>query len=244
MIEWIWFADAPRVTQVAVVRASPASSRFARIHLLWLCGVAGLLCASRTGWARQMPEIMPRGQGWLRIGPATGGPGDQVPLLWWNPAQFLIAWATAAVTALVGVLLLGTLVRSGLRGAHLPPYRQQGRLQAALHYATAWSPPVILGILILSVSPLIAFLRARGWDVSPVQLELDLGGGVLALLGLVMWWFFLLRVANCAPPCTRGRLTVFVAVGIPLLTGLFAAAWWIGLRLSLPPLFTYLGLRF
>lgn len=248
MAEWVWYANVERVTHIALMRSSHDSARFSRVITLSLSACLGLVQASRAGWQIATTDVQPAGEGWFKLfaSPAEPLNGNTfiAQSLWWNPAQFLLAGSIGTLECFLFILILCVLVRRGVKRAFIEPYRQEGRMTAGLQYAAAWSPTVILGALVLTLTPIAYLGEVSGWSWYPSQRGFLLSGGLLTFFGLTMWWYFLVRLAQAAPLRTRGRVVTFCVLGLPLLTGVLVAAWWYGLQYSLPKLFTLMKLSF
>lgn len=257
MSEWVWFAGRERLKHLALMRTSAASRRFALLNILLLAAGLSLFQATLVGWkwVTGLPVIEPTGStepagsGWIHLAAAPRPlPPDRAPEmpvdLWWNPVQTVIAAATAGIAGLLAIWLVLLLVRLGVRRAHIPPYRKEGRMTAAMHYSTAWGIPIFVGAIILGLSPVSFAGTMVQWRWCPPQRVFVLAAAVLAGFGVAMWWFWLGRLGTTAPARTRGRVIAFFAVGAPLIVVLMAAGLWWGLPLLYDPLFKALNLAF
>jgi hypothetical protein len=117
-------------------------------------------------------------------------------------------------------------------------------MAAALHYSTAWIVPVLFSSLLLLVRPISRVGDIARWGWHPSQYALDVTAGMVAAVSFVLWWFWLLRLGWAAPAGTRGRVEWFFGLGVPLILGSAAAAWWFGLEYGLTHLFELWKLRF
>ena len=257
MLEWVWFAGGKRLKHLALIRASAASRRFARLNILLLGLGLGLFQATEVGWrwVTNSPALeptgstTPAGRAWLLVTsvprPLLSGQPSEIPVeLWWNPLQTLLAIVTAA---LAGWLLMGLamlLVRLGVRQSHRASYRREGRMTAAIHYSTAWAVPLLLGGAVVALRPLSFVGKMARWDWCPPERVFVISAAVLATFGAVMWWFWLVRLGATAPPATRGRVSVFFALGVPVIAALAAAGWWFGLIRSYGPFFDLIQVSF
>ncbi|MFQ5495985.1 MAG: hypothetical protein ACE5EX_11455, partial [Phycisphaerae bacterium] len=228
MAEWVWFAGSGRLKHLGLVRASAASRRFLMINLLCLSGALGVLQLSRLGWRSVSAydalepggSAQPAGAGWLHVAAAPRPlPPDQPAEiqvdLWWNPVQALLGAALAAPTALLVLILLVAVVRAGLARAHTPAYRGEQRMTAAIHYASAWSLPVMAGALVAALRPIAYIGNMTQWPWYPPQRLFLIAGAVLSGFGVAMGWFWLVRCAAAAPPGTRTRVVSFVVLAAP-----------------------------
>ncbi len=257
MCEWVWFAGLERLKHLALMRASAASRRFALLNILLLAAGLGLAQGAQVGWrpVTNSPAIeptgstAPAGQGWTRVAVAPrslppGQPPEMAVELWWNPAQALIATVLGAV---VGLLLMGLvllLIRAGVLRAHTRPYRREQRMTAAIHYSTAWCVLIFLATIVLGLRPLSFMGKIARWPLSPPERGLVFSAALLAGFGVIMWWFWLVRLGVTAPERTRGRVIAFFALGAPMIVAGVAAAWWLGLDRVYDPLFNTLHLGF
>lgn len=257
MFEWVWFAGRERLKHLALMRASAASRRFALLNILLLAAGLGLFQTTLVGWrwVTRLPAIEPTGStepgspGWIHLAAAPRPlPPDQAPEvpvdLWWNPAQSVLGAVTAGTAGLIAMWLVLLLVRAGARWAHIPSYRKEGRMTAAMHYSTAWGIPIFVGAIVLGLSPASFAGTMAQWWWCPPQRVFVLAAAVLAGFGMTMWWFWLGRLGATAPARTRGRVIAFLAIGPPLIVALAAAGWWWGLRLLYDPLFRMWNLAF
>lgn len=257
MAEWVWFAGSGRLNHMALMRASAASRQFALVNVLLLSAGVGLLQTTRVGWrwVTDLPAIertastKPAGQGWLHLAAAPRPlPPDHLPGqyvdLWWNAAQSVIVLVTAGVAGLILLLLVMSTVRAGVSRAHASRYRGEQRMTAAVHYGTAWGIPVALAALLAGLRPIAYIGMMEQWPWHPPERGFILSAATLAGIGLVMWWFWLVRLGATSPARTRLRVIMFFAAGAPLLLAGGAVGWWYGLDALYPPLFDLLDLAF
>jgi len=255
MLVWVWAAGAARLKHLAMMRDSAASRRFARLNLLCLTLGLGLVAWTRVGWAwtgggaarASDALIRPLGEGWVRVASApeplpAGWPVETPTALWWNSAQAILAVIASTVTVLIVVLAWTWVMRFGVRRAHRFDYRGEQRMTAALHYGTAWIVPLMVGLLVYATQPVsyVGPLIQSSWIPPPGVFTLVVGG--VTGLGLVLWWFWLIRLGFTAPANTRARVVLFFAVGAPTLTAALLTAWWLGLPYILTPLFRAMGI--
>ena len=257
MAEWVWFADAGRMKHLALMRASAASRRFCTLNLLVLAGVLSLFQATRVGWrwvtaspaVEPTGAIEPAGEGWLLVASAPRPlppnlPGERAVDLWWNPAQMLIAVALTLVATLLLMWVLLAVVRWGLGRAHVPSLRGEQRMTAALHYSTAWTVLMIVAALVTAFRPLGYIGQMQRWFWFPPDQGFTLSAGVFAAFGVTMWWFWLVRLGFAAAERTRGRVVVFIGLGVPLLAAAAVVAWWQGLDRLYPAMFEAMKMQF
>ena len=136
------------------------------------------------------------------------------------------------------------LVRAGADTAHKSTYRNEQRMTAALHYSTAWGIPVVLATILAGLRPLSNIGTIARWSWCPPRRSFELSAAVLAGFGLIMWWFWLVRLGSAAPVKTRGRVIAFFALGAPLIVAAAAAGWWFGLDQLYGPLFSLMRVQF
>lgn len=117
-------------------------------------------------------------------------------------------------------------------------------MTAAIHYSTAWSVLIFLAAIVLGFRPLSFVGKIARWPWSPPELGFVLSAAVLAGFGVIMWWFWLVRLGVTARERTRGRVIAFLALGAPLILTVVAGAWWLGLDQVYSHLFSALNLSF
>jgi hypothetical protein len=241
MCEWVWLARTERLKHLALMRASMASRRFARINLALLTLAVGMFEWSREGWkwvkARAELEpsgsTTPSGEGWLAIATAARPlsdaiPGDADVDLWWNVPQAALG-VVLGMTAAVLLMALGmSLLRWGVRRAHVAPYSSEERMTAALHYGTAWAVPLSVAGLVMALAPIEYVARMASWRFQPIPALFVVPAAVVCGVSLLLWWYWLLRLAATAPARTRARIFAFLGAGVPLVLAGLVAAWYYG----------------
>jgi len=241
MCEWVWYAPSQRLQHLALMRASSASRRFARLNLALLTALLSLFVATQVGWkwvanspaADPTGHVEPLGDGWLHVASAPRPLPTELPPevhvdLWWNVPQAIVGLANALVAgAVIGWLTLVCL-RRGVTRAHLPSYRPELRMTAALHYNTAWVVPICIGLLVLLLRPVVYIGAMADWAWYPAELGVRWAGGVVTAFGVGMWWFWLIRLGATATPRTRARVIAFFAAGAPLIVGVLTGGWYFG----------------
>jgi hypothetical protein len=257
MSEWVWFAGGERLRHLALMQASAASLRFARLNIFLLSLGLGLVHATSVPfhWARSSPaleptgSIMPRGAGWLLVAsaprPLPPNQPAEIPVdLWWNPLQALLLFGlSVGAVCVLASLVLGAM-RAGLTAAHHRSVRDERRMTAALHYGAAWALPVVVAALLLGLRPLSYLGAMARWSWHPPEIGFVLSAAVVAALAGILWWFWMVRLGATAPPPMRARVVAAAAIGGPLLVGVAGAAWWWGLDRLHPWLFRTLGIAF
>ena len=255
MCVWVWLAKQQRLKHLALTRASAASRCFSRWNILVLAFGFALFQATRVGWCWVRNSSVldaqrePLGGLWVHAAstPSNFLPGlaPEVAVdLWWNPVQAVVAVATGACAGVLLLWLTLALARVGTRLAHQPRYRQEQRMTAALHYGTAWVVPMTAGALLASLRFLSYIGAIARWTWYPSQRGLELAGAVVAAFGVVLCWFWLLRAGATAPAPTRRRVSVFLAVGAPMIACAAGLGWWFGLDQVYKPMFRFLGVNF
>lgn len=255
MCRWTYPASDERLSYLSLVRLSPASRRFARNGLLLFALAAGCLQLTHAGWQRVLvigPDDTDRpgdrrAAGWYELG-MTGSAAEpsshtgQSFAIRWNPA---ISATTAAVTFFVALLIGWWWLRWvdwGALAALGRSRREEGRLSCALRYSTAWLVPVCMPILLILLRPLWYLDEARGWDLFPPTIVLYLPVVILAALGLIMWWLWLIRLSLTVPLQVRTRVLIWYTLAAPVLGVLLVAGAAYGLRRGSTELFAALGM--
>ncbi len=255
MCEWVWFAGSGRLKHLALMRASAASTRFARINLLLLALVLALFQTSIHGWSAVSrsttidARLEPVGDGWFVAAKVptdllAGLAEEAAVTLWWSPVQMIIAVTLGFVLGVTALWLALALVRLGVKMAYVSAYRKEQRMTAALHYATAWSLPVFVGVLIVSLRSIAYVGSIACWSWYPPQHGFELSGAVIVAFGTALWWFWLLRLGSTAPARTRLRVGVFFALGAPLILCGVGAGYWFGLEALCRFVFERAGMAF
>lgn len=257
MLEWVWFAGSGRLKHLALMRTSAASRRFTRLNVILLALGLSVFQVSGVAWRQvtAFPEIepsgsiVPTGRGWLHMAdaprPLPTGQAPEIPVdLWWNPVQTILAFVATWLTGMFVMWVTLVLVRSGVRYAHIASYRKEQRMTAAIHYGTAWSVPVLFGAIVASFRPLAYVGEIERWSWYASQRVFLLSAAVFSGFGVVMWWFWLIRLGSTAPARTRSRVVAFWALGAPLIVAVLVAGWWCGLARCFEPLFDWLQVQF
>jgi hypothetical protein len=171
-------------------------------------------------------------------------PPERVVDLWWNWTVAAVVVAVALILGFIVSWLVLTLVRTGVRRAHLPAYRGERRMTAALHYGTAWCLPLFLGTLVVGARPLAFMDRLRHWPWCPPESGFILSASVVAGFGVIMWWFWLIRLGATAPAKTRQPVVLFFAIEVPVIVAVAAAGWWFGIGAVYRPLLGLMNVEF
>lgn len=254
MCTWVFRAGAGRISHVALMRASAASRRFARLNLLLLAFAAAFILAAHAGWhvtRRPLdqlgPIVKPLGRGWLAIlfgrHPTPEGIAQGVQV-WWNPAQAIIAFGVGLCSAILAGWLLFVLCRAVVELGHRRRYRRQGRMSAAMAYSTAWIVPAFPAGLLIGLWPLSLLGEAGRWGWAPSEILLFVVAGGFAGVAAMFWWFWLIRLSAAAPADTRGRVFAAFLLIIPAMVAGVTLGWWFGLNRLLAIVFDRLNMSF
>jgi hypothetical protein len=244
MCEWVWLAGTQRLKHLALMRASMASRRFARINIALLTIGLAVFQLTQVGWHRvtvaesrnPATPANPRGQGWLHVASAPrplrlDTPPQEEVDLWWSLPQAALAVVTAIPAAALLTWVVLILIRAGITQAYKPRYRMEGRMAAALHYSTAWAVPLTVAGLVTGFFCLSHAAAIARWTWVPPQTGFVLAAAAVGGFSVAMWWFWLVRLAYTAPLKSRGRVAAFVGLVAPLIVIAAAAAWYFGLQL-------------
>lgn len=240
MTAWVWSAQTARLKHLALMRRSAASARFAHVRILLVAGGLALLHATVYGWHQvarisAVPgTVRPAGQGWFHV----------TDVLWWNPAQAIIAAVCAFVSAWLLLLILLALLRAGMTLAHTAAHRHERRMTAAIDYSTAWAGPVLIALAILPLRVIGVIGAASRSATYPPARVFEVVAGVIAGGGMILLWFWLIRLGAAAAEQSRGRVLLFFLLGAPLLAVGMGVGWWFGLDRAYGPLFEVLKLNF
>ncbi len=257
MCWWVYLAGNHRLKHIAMMRSSAASRRFAWLAAILSALALSLLQLSIVGWRQvtSLPaveptgSITPSGQLWKHvISRPRPLPTNLVPQtyvdFWWNPAQS----ATGVVLGILGggltLWLFLSLLRIGITKSHTSAYRHEQRMSAAIHYSCAWLAPLAVTCLLMPLLPLLQAGLIAGWRWMPAPEVPTITAGVIAAIGLVLWWFWLIRLATTAPEDTRQRVVVFMAIGVPAMATGLAMAWWYGVDYAQQWLFEVMRVQF
>jgi len=164
--------------------------------------------------------------------------------LWWNPIHATLGLVSGFAATWVLMLLLSLFVRTGLNVAFGENLRGERRLSAAVHYSTAWLMLFVVAALVASLRPVGYIGEISRWSWYPSSEVFTLSAAVLAGLGAVAWWFWLVRLSAMAPAKARGKVTLLFSVGAPTAFSALVAAAFFGLRYGLDGLFRALRVAF
>lgn len=242
MCRWVLGAGRQRLTHLALSRPSRASRRFAAGNILLLSLGMALAAFANTGWSvlergpgQRDPQTAPAGKGWWRLAesPAAENPASLnrvTPVAaWWSvPIAALAAAITFVVSGLVNWLLLAIIAGASagaLRG------RLQGtqRLKCAIHYSTAWIVPMLIAVLPAMLRPLAHLAGVNGWRTLQSQSIFDAPAIIIAAVCVLLWWFWLIRLASTIPEESRQSAARFFILWTPMLAVLVLGCLALGL---------------
>jgi hypothetical protein len=221
--------------------------------VVWLAVSAALLQFSHAGWRtidrataeRHAERLTPQGRGWYHLAgdlDARGSVRRNEPLtVWWNPTESIVAATHAFLITLIVAASILAWQRRGIGRTLLPPYRGQGRLEAALHYGTAWLVLTPLAAILASLAPIADVSVAAGWPLAVPRLAAYGPAAIIGLVAFCGYWFGLIRAGGTVPHQTRARVTTFVGLWNPMVIALVTAGLTIGLHYWMRVLSTQLG---
>ncbi len=194
-----------------------------------------LISFALSGWhiVNEGPGTMsvrktPAGDGWCKlydnpVAAAQLEKGDIVAAeLWWNPSAAAITAVAAGIVVLVMGLVFFSLI---VRGASKSLRQQSGsedRLRCALHYGTAWLNFLNVALIILCFRPLGRIHGVFGWRFIASNAVFDVPAALLILAGLLLWWFWLVRLGDATAVNIRKKVNRFFILWTPFLTAVFA----------------------
>lgn len=238
MCKWVWTAGGNRLKHLGLSRPSAHSRRFARINIL-LFSIASSLCIlANAGWhsvqsgpGMEGQSTTPAGKGWKQVvlsaqasfDPSTSADTVIVSSMWFNGTWALFAASICFVcTLILGMLLVGVV--SAMAGRSLQPeHRTDSRLRCGIHYGTAWLQFVILAMLLFCLRPVASVGRITDWPMTPSPIVIDAAALVLATLGLMLGWFWLIRLGGGVPKSSRQSVNRFFVfwgpIGMTLVLG-------------------------
>lgn len=257
MARWVALADTPRLKHLALIRASASSRRFATIVLLLAAAGLGLMQFGQTGWrgVRSSAALEPTGStepagaGWLHVAAAPRPLPADIPIeepvdLWWNAAQSVIATVIGFLLAWVALVLMLSLLRGLANRSLSPAHRVEQRMSAAVHYGSVFLLTFLPAGIIATLQPIGRMTEISQSAIRIPPNVITAAASLPAALGVILWWFWLIRLGGTAPPKSRsGLVTCLIVAPLPLL-GLAVAGWWAALHWGLPPLFKALGVQF
>lgn len=242
MCEWVWLAGTERLKHLAMMRASVASRRFARINITLMVMALGVFQVASSGWQWEnrldhqrasRGGVEPERVGWVHAAslprPLPPGLSDDVPIeLWWSVPQAALA-GVIAVPAGVLITWLGLgILRWLVTRGHTPAYRADRRMTAAIHYATAWMVPFSLAGVAIALLPVSHIGRMSGWSYAPTETALLIAAAVVAGCSACAGWFWLSRLGFTAPPASRTRVAATMTLAPPIIASGAALGWYYG----------------
>jgi len=256
MCLWVFGAKQQRLTYLSLIGPSAASTRFFRINLMLFALAAALIALAHFGWHEvdldpalaHTAAAQPDGRGWVKV---VSRPED-APLrrgvltpaaIWWNLPQAAIGVATTFVIACLGGWLLLSLATRGTLHALADPCREQGRYAAAVRYSSAW----VLWLLaagIVSLLLLPAHVKAvTQSSFAPSRVGVYSAVTVIASVGMLAWWFWLIRSAGTGPGPTRTHVVLYFALWMPLTAAAVTVATVLGVHYGTRWVFGVLNLH-
>ncbi|HNO76894.1 MAG TPA: hypothetical protein PKN33_02450 [Phycisphaerae bacterium] len=236
MCRWVWSAGKYRLTHLALSRPSRHSRRFARIHVL-MFSIAVAFCvftnaalhSVRVGPGMQNETTTPAGKGWAEIvtrpfpTPTAFAESVVVSSVWFNATWAAmaagIAWLVSVVFGMLLVGMFASLARRSLQSEH----RTEPLLRCAIHYGTSWLWFPIAAILVLGVRPVAVLGKVAGWTFAPKTIVFDAVALLLTIFGLLLGWFWLIRLGGAVPKGSRksasrffiflGPLSMIIVIG-------------------------------
>ncbi len=241
MCHWVYFAGSHRLKHLALMRSSAASRRFAWLMMTMTALALGVFQLSIVGWrgvtslaaVEETGSITPAGQLWRHVAsrarPLPAGLAPQTAVdFWWNPAQSATGFVLGLLSGGISLWFFLWLMRAGLAKSHRLAYRHELRMSAAIHYSMAWLVPLGVTCAVMLFLPLIQAGYIVGWLGVSAPDVLEISASIVAAIGLILWWFWLLRLGATAPQDTRQRVVAFMAIGPPAIVTGLAFAWWYG----------------
>lgn len=247
MCLWVYGASRRRLAHLALIRRSDTSTRFFRYSLAVFTLSAILVSVTHFGWHTVRPNesAAPKGKGWVRVvqraDPVRPYSVHVRPTaLCWNFALASIVVASTCAVTLLGAWVFLAIVARLAESSLGERFRNQGRFGSALRYGTAWVLFLLVAAVILSLLPLCSAAEVARWSFVPPRSAVYLVSVVAASVGLLLWWFWLIRLGSTVPPTTRSRVGIFFGIAVPLLTvgfvGGSTAAFVLGIRALTPAL--------
>lgn len=230
MCRWVLGAGRQRLTHLALSRPSRASRRFAAVNLFLLSFAMALAVFANTGWrvvecgpGVRDPRTQPQSAGWWLAAqsPAAQNPASLTRLTpvaaWWSvPIAAITAGITFVAAGLVNLLLL-VFVAAGsaraLRGQQLG----NKRLKCAIHYSTAWILPMLVALLPAVLRPLAHLSAVNEWNAFRSQTAFDAPAVLITVVCVLLWWFWLIRLANTVPVESRRFAVRYFMIWTPML---------------------------
>jgi hypothetical protein len=224
MCKWVYGAGKQRLMHLGLMRPSGASRRFARINLVVFAFAVAVVVFVNSGWqvVRQGPgeslTLSPVGKGWAHVAERSASvrppfPGEVVATdLWWNVPRAIVSGTVALLTVLPLSLVLVWIVATRAQKAMRTGDRDYVRFRCAVHYSTAWAHFISVAVLIELGRPLVRALHVMGAIGVGSPAIVDVPAVLVALVGVLMWWFWLIRLGDTAPKDIRSAVSrVFVA---------------------------------
>lgn len=227
MVRWVLRARSERICHLGLMRSSGASRRFARTNYLLLAVSFGLAVFANAGWRLtwsgpgvDSTSVAPSGRSWAKVFDFDTDAARlirdvQPSALWWNPPWAAIAGFAAFLGGWLVFMLLGGWIGIGAR--HAAGGRVGGsRMQCGVQYGSAWASLLSVVVIVEVLRPLSYIAMKMEWSLLSNPVLID----TVAVLGcasvVLLWWFWLLRMAGAAPAVYRGRTRRFFLITAPL----------------------------
>lgn len=219
MSRWVYRAGKQRLSHLALTRPSRASRRYATWSLLLLALLAGIAAFTNSGWhaVRNVPgaSLAPEGKGWWQAVERSDPAASGIRALWWNlPWATVVGVATLALTLIAGAIVLAGVGR-GAQRAIRGRLAGQPLLRCAVHYSTAWAHLLSLAAALFALAPAVELGEVLGWGRWSSGIFL-VPAGVSAVAGMLLWWFWCVRLGQATPAETRSAATRYFVVWAPL----------------------------
>jgi hypothetical protein len=237
MRKWICTAPADRMRHLGLIRPSDASRSFARWHLaiLMLAGIVFVLneCAwhrvIRTPQNMSFVSYQPTGRGWYSLAVADISPDTFGSVaLWFNPLIMVAAVSLSAMTSFLGVAMIVGVLRFGSDQILGQSYRAEERLRAGIQYCMAFFVVIGVASMMRLAIPLSDWLDVMGYRWARVSVAVRVASAVLAGVGALLTWFWIVRLVHTLPLPVRSRVTLYYGVVAPVLVAGVVIAWWMG----------------
>ena len=230
MCKSVFGAGKHRLAHLGLARPSRPAKRFARVNLFLLAVGMGLAAFSNAGWhtVERRPRIEPAemqaaGTGWwlaIENAAAKVGPASRIrPVeLWLNLPAATVSAVIVLIASLIVFAILVRLIAFGARQAIDAPPDEPPRLRSAVQYATAWSILLVLATVPVIFRPLAYIAEVAEWSLPLSRAVFDVPAVLLALAGMLLWWFWLIRLGETVPRQVRRSVSRFFLLGVPVLS--------------------------
>ncbi len=249
MVRWVVPAGNFRLSHLSRMRRSRWSVRFANRSLLLLGLAWAVVMFPHWGWKRTIDRgsgtiesvSPPASQGWLLVkrapSPQQFTSGNPILVrLYWNPAVLISGLVVNFWTGFgLGWWMLAW-IRRGSQRALGPPYQGQPRFAAALHYSSAHAFILLMAAALYGSSVLLDWARVYSWTAQWSGWFHVVSAVGVGMVGLFLWWFWLLRMAHTAPPEAIDGVSWYFAIKAPLVFVVLFGGWFAIQWYGVPPL--------